>query len=246
MATLSPTQSLPDRLFEAITEDIRNGVYPVGGKLPIEPELCTRYGVSRTVLREAVARLKADGLLDTKRGRGTLVLERSMNTPFRFKALGEDSARSIAELSELRIGVEGTAAALAAQRRTHAEVTKLKSCLDRMQAAIDSGTSGTDADLEFHRTIADATHNSHYRMFMDYLRQHFAVAIDVARSHSAKTSGLSQLAQDEHRAIYLAIEAGDPDAAELAVKRHIRAAAGRLSQQDASPALANTGRSPSP
>jgi DNA-binding FadR family transcriptional regulator len=222
---------MPERLFEAITEDIQNGVYPVGSKLPIESELCASYGVSRTVLRETVARMKADGLLDTQRGRGTTVLPQSMKTPFRFKAPSQDLARSIIELAELRLGVEGTAAALAAQRRTPEQVAKLKDCLDRMQASIEGGTSGTDADLEFHRTIADATRNNHYRMFMDYLRQYFAVAIDVARSRSAKTSGLSQRAQEEHRAIYLAIEAGDPEAAELAVKKHIRAAAERLAQQ---------------
>lgn len=228
MAVLSSNQSMPERLFEAISADILAGTYPVGSKLPIEPELCTHYGVSRTVLRETVARLKADGLLDTQQGRGTFVLAQSVHTPFRLKAHTQDVAQSIVDLAELRLGIEGTAAALAAQRRTPAQLARLKECLDRMQASLHDGSSGTEADLEFHRTIAEATGNGHYQMFMDYLQKYFSVAIDVSRTRSAQSQGLSQRAQEEHQAVYQAIEKGDPEAAELAIKRHIRAAAARL------------------
>ena len=224
--------SLPEKLVLAVSADIAAGIYPVGAKLPIEPELCAHYGISRTVLREAMSRMKSDGLIDTRQGRGSFVLAPSARTPFRFEPHTEaatPSTQSILELSELRLGVEGTAAALAARRRTPAQLARLADCLQRMEQAVAQGESGSEADLEFHRTIADATGNSHYRLFMEYLRRSYAIAIDRARSHSAQAAGLSQRAQEEHRAVYQAIADGDAAAAERAVKRHIRAAAKRLS-----------------
>jgi DNA-binding FadR family transcriptional regulator len=224
------SSSLPDRLVEAVAADIAAGVYPVGGKLPTEPALCSHYGVSRTVLREAMSRMKSDGLIDTQQGRGSFVLATSARTPFRFEAPVAHSTRSILELAELRLGVEGTAAALAAARRTPEQLARLRQCLDRMAQAVRDRVSGSEADLDFHRAIADATGNGHYRHFMEYLRRFYAVAIDVARSHSAQAQGLSEQAQEEHRAVYQAIADGDAEAAERAVKHHIRAAAERLAQ----------------
>lgn len=218
---------MPDRLYQAICDDIRTGVYAVGERLPVEAALCDHYGVSRTVLRETVARLRADGLIDAQQGRGTFVLAQAPAPAFRFKPLPQDTAHSVVALAELRLGVEGTAAALAARRRTPAHLARLKDCLERMERAIHDGTSGTDADVEFHQTIADATGNAHYRLFMDYLRQFYAAAIDVARARSARADGLSETAQAEHRAVYEAIAAGDADAAERAIKAHIQAAADR-------------------
>jgi len=223
------SQSLPEKLVLALRADIASGRYPVGAKLPIEPALCVRYGVSRTVLREAMARLKSDGVIDTQQGRGSFVLGPSARTPFRFDAPAVETTQSILELSELRLGVDGTAAALAARRRSPEQLARLKDCLDRMAEALRQGASGSEADLEFHRTIADATGNQHYRLFMEYLRRSYATAIDRARSHSAQADGLSQRAQEEHRAVYQAISDGDAEAAEQAVKHHIRAAAQRLS-----------------
>jgi DNA-binding FadR family transcriptional regulator len=229
MALSSPR--LPDQLFDLIANDIREGVFPVGSQLPIEPDLCVRYGVSRTVLREAVARLKADGFIDAQQGRGSFVLGHSLRTPFRFEALNSGSYASIAQLAELRLGVEGTAAALAASRRTPAQLERLEACLGRMAQAVQDGTAGSEADLEFHQTIAEATGNDHYRLFMAYLRQFYAVAIEAARSNSARSAGLSQQAQKEHVAIYKAIAAGRPEQAERAVKQHLHNAAARLAAQ---------------
>jgi len=221
-------QSLPQRLFEAISADIRAGVFPVGSQLPVEAGLCERYGVSRTVLRETVARLKADGLVDTQQGRGTFVLARAVEPSFRLSTPNSGDAQAIVDLAELRLGVEGEAAALAARRRTSAHLAQLKKCLERMERAVRDGTSGSDADLEFHRTIAEATGNDHYRMFMDYLQKFYSSAIDTARSRSARAPGLSQKVQQEHQAVYDAIAANDSGAAERAIKRHIRAAAKRM------------------
>lgn len=103
--------------------------------------------------------MKADGLADTQQGRGTFVLAQSAPPPFRRKAPVPNSAQSIIELAKLRLGVEGAAAALAAQRRTPEQLTRLKDCLDRMEQSLRGGISGTEADLEFHQTIADATGN---------------------------------------------------------------------------------------
>ncbi len=225
--------SRPDQLFRAISDDIGNGVFPPGSQLPTEAELCVHYQVSRTVLREAVARLKADGIIDAQQGRGSFVLQHSLRTPFRFDPAMAGSLQGIAQLAELRLGVEGTAAALAAERRSPRQLAHLAQCLANMEQAARDGSGGSEADLEFHQTIAEATGNDHYRSFMAYLRQFYAVAIDAARTNSARSAGLSQQAQEEHAAIYRAIADGDAAAAEAAVKRHIRNAAERLAAQRA-------------
>lgn len=220
--------SRPDWLFRAISDDIARDVWPAGSRLPTEAELCVHYKVSRTVLREAVARLRADGVVDAQQGRGSFVLQRSLRTPFRFDASLAGSLEGIAQLAELRLSVEGAAAALAAERRSSAQLAHLQKCLNRMEQAVHEGTSGSQADLAFHRIIAEATGNHHYRTFMAYLHQFYAVAIDTARTNSASQPGLSDQAQQEHAAICRAIAERDPQAAELAVKTHIRNAVARL------------------
>jgi GntR family transcriptional repressor for pyruvate dehydrogenase complex len=183
--------------------------------------------VSRTVLREAMARLKSDGIIDAQQGRGSFVLRHSLRTPFRFDLKGTGALTEIVQLGELRLGVEGVAAALAATRRTEKHLERLKSCIDRMRTAVRKGTDGTAADLEFHQTIADATRNDHCKAFMLYLRQFFISAIGAARTNSAQI-GISQQAQSEHEAIFRAIDQKNPLQAEKAMKRHIQNAMRRL------------------
>lgn len=228
---LSQAPSRPDLLFRAISDDIGKGTFPPGSRLPTEAELCVHYKVSRTVLREAVARLKADGIIDAQQGRGSFVLQHSLLTPFRFDPSMASSSEGIGQLAELRLGVEGTAAALAAVRRTPRQLAQLKNCLLRMEQAAKEGSGGSEADLDFHQTIAEATGNDHYRTFMAYLRQFYAVAIDAARTNSARSAGLSEQAQEEHADIYRAIADKNSARAEEAVKRHIRNAADRLTAQ---------------
>ncbi|MBY4898775.1 FadR/GntR family transcriptional regulator [Cupriavidus sp. AU9028] len=237
-----PSLSLPERVYATLSAQIRNGSLPPGTRLPIEPALCERYGVSRTVLREAIARLKAEGLLDVRQGRGTYVLPASAATSFRFAIDGAGQAEQIAqilELAELRLGVEITAAGLAAQRRSKPQLAQLKRCLDAMEDAVRNGTDGSGADLAFHAVVAQATGNSQYRMFMDFLGGRFATAIATSRLHSAHR-GMTEEAQREHRAIYEAIAAGKPASAERAMRRHIEAAAARLA--DGQPARAKDQR----
>lgn len=223
-----PLGSRPEQLVHAISADIAKQIYPPGSRLPNEAELCVRYQVSRTVLREAVARLKADGVIDTQQGRGSFVLQHSLRKPFRFDPLLVDSPEGIAQLAELRLGVEGMAAALAAQRRTTSQLTHLRKCLSEMAKAAKEGSGGSEADLAFHQTIAEATGNGFHQTFMVYLRQFYAVAIKTSRANSARSAGLSAKAQEEHVAIYEAIAAKDSARAEDATKQHIRNAAERL------------------
>lgn len=225
--------SRPDQLFQAISNDIAKGVYPPGSQLPTEAELSVHYKVSRTVLREAVARLKADGVVDAHQGRGSFVLERSLRMPFRFDAASAITLEGICKLAELRLGVEGTAAALAAGRRNSQQLALLKKYLREMEKAVKDGSGGSEADLAFHQTIAEATGNNFYHAFMEYLRQFYAVAINRARANSARKPGMSEQAHEEHVAIYRAIADKNPLQAEDAVKLHIRNASARLSAQGA-------------
>ena len=230
---IANTPSRTEQLVRIICNDIETGVFKVGTRLPIESELCIRYHISRTVLRETMARLKADGIIDVQQGRGSFVLRRSLRTPFRFDPRRASSVQGIIELAELRLGVEGTAAALAATRRTPQQLRRLKLCLAPMDQAVRDIASGRDADVEFHRIIAEATGNHYYRAFMDYLWQSYEIAIEAARANSARSPRLSEQAQEEHEAIYRAIADENPSLAEDAVQRHIRNAASRLLGQDA-------------
>ena len=231
--------SIPSRteqLVRIICADIGKGVFKVGTQIPIESELCSRYQVSRTVLRETMARLKADGIIDVQQGRGSFVLRHSLRTPFRFDPRRASSVQGIIELAELRLGVEGMAAALAARRRTSKQLRQLKLCLAPMDQATRDIARGRDADVKFHRTIAEAAGNDYYRAFMDYLWQSYELAIEAARANSARSPILSEQAQQEHEAIYRAIADENPSLAEDAAKQHIRNAVKRLLGEDSTSA----------
>lgn len=222
------TSPLPSQVFNLIAEEIRSGALAVGSRFPTEPELCLQYGVSRTVIREAIAYLKADGLLDVQQGRGSFVLGHTKRTPFRFNTRPMGPEESIQQLAELRLSVEVAAGALAAARRTPAQLKTLQRCLKQMDAAVKAGVGGVQADLEFHQTIAEATGNEHYRAFMDYLRQHFLATIEAARANVSQAPVLPAQAQQEHVVIYEAIAARDGRAAQRAIETHIRNAIVRL------------------
>lgn len=222
--------SLPERIYRTLSADIRQGLFKAGERLPTEPMLCERYGVSRTALREAIARLKADGLVDVQQGRGTFVRAASGATAFRFveSEAEADPLHTVQELAELRLGVEVAAASLAALRRTPEQLARLKASLDAMEQAVLDRSSGSEADLAFHATIAQATGNRQYRQFMEYLRGSFGAAIETSRHQSAREPGFSQQAQAEHRAIYEAIADQNARRAEQAMRRHILALTKRI------------------
>ncbi|MGK4923267.1 FadR/GntR family transcriptional regulator [Bordetella hinzii] len=222
--------NLTDRITEMLIEEITSGQYQLGEVLPPEQVIADRLGVSRTVLREAVSRLKADGIVTSKQGRGLTVMLNTRPSVLRMQAAEEGNVEQILRIVELRRGFEIEAAALAAQRRDRQDLDDMRAALDKMATALDSADviTGVDADLSFHRAIARATRNEHYLNFFDFLSVLLRRNLEVSRSRSAKTAGRGALAQSEHEALYEAIEQGDSELARQRARNHIENTEKRL------------------
>ncbi len=218
---------LSDEIARRIAERIASRALAPGDRLPTEAELCQAFGVSRAVVREAVARLRTDGLVETQRGVGAFVSHSPELSVFRLEA-ERASPAELRQIFELRTDVEAGAAALAAARCTETQMEAMRTALSAMAKAVSEGENGTAADVAFHIAIAEATDNPIYRDFLRFLAHRLEQAIGTARRNSATHQGWSERVQIEHEAIFEAIAARDPEAARTAAKAHIINAAHRL------------------
>lgn len=216
----SRTQQLVDTLTARITE----GVIRPGERLPTENELAATYGVSRTVVREAVSRLKAAGLVETQHGRGSFVLARPSTTGF-GPVPGEPTLHDVLDLLDFRTGVEVEAAALAASRRTDHHLDGLREALEHFAAARDHPSTAVHADFRFHLRIALATGN---RYFSDLLSSFGPSMIVMPRErlHPGRPDFARIVA--EHENIYAAVERQDAEGARAAVRVHLANSRARL------------------
>jgi GntR family transcriptional repressor for pyruvate dehydrogenase complex len=215
--------NLTDRIAQRLMDEITGGQYQIGDVLPPEQAIADRFGVSRTVLREAVSRLKSEGIVSSKQGRGLQVIANTPLSVLRIQAAGQHDTAQILGIVELRRGVEIEAAALAAERRTDTDLVDMRAALDAMAEAIDTGdvALGVEADLGFHRAIARATRNDNYIMFFDFMAVLLHKNVEVSRRRSSKVSGRGAQAQKEHAKVFAAIEKGDPDMARQFARIHV-------------------------
>lgn len=231
--SVAPFQSEPnltDRVTEMLLDEITSGDYQVGEVLPPEQTIATRLGVSRTVLREAVSRLKVDGIVQSKQGRGLTVMQTARPSVLRMQAADIGDADQVLRIVELRRGFEIEAAPLAAERRGEEDLAAMRQALRKMADAIASGdvAVGVDADMEFHRCVARATRNEHYLNFFDFLAVLLKKNLRVSRSRSAKIAGRGAQAQKEHEALFAAIEKGDVELARQYARTHVDNTEARL------------------
>lgn len=222
-------RSLSQGVVEQISGTIRQGVLKPGDKLPTESSLMGEHGVSRTVVREAISHLQAAGLVQTRHGIGTFVIERAQ------AGLGLDSEnivtlRDVLAVLELRIGVETETAGLAASRRSQEQADELAAALREMQQAMADGRPAVEADKRFHLLIAQSTGN---RYFVDILTRLGDVFIPRARLNTPvldqdKPASFLERVSREHDDIYRAIERRDPEAARAAMRTHLSNSRERL------------------
>lgn len=226
----SSEPNLTDRVTEMLLDEITSGDYQVGEVLPPEQTIATRLGVSRTVLREAVSRLKGDGIVQSKQGRGLTVMQTARPSVLRMQAADIGDADQVLRIVELRRGFEIEAAPLAAARRDEDDLAAMRLALRKMADAIASGdvAVGVDADMEFHRCVARATRNEHYLNFFDFLAVLLKKNLRVSRSRSAKIAGRGAQAQKEHEALFAAIEKGDVELARQHARTHVDNTEARL------------------
>lgn len=219
----------PPRLSEEVSSElearIQRGDYAPGAQLPTEKVLAETFGVSRAVVREAIARLKADGMIETRQGSGAFVAETPKSLNFRMPIGGESA---LLHIFELRTMVEVTVAELAARRRTEADVETMRACLQRMEEALLAETDGSEADDDFHLAIASATHNQYVLRLSEFLGRQFSESRRMAWVDHPRGMESPREAQREHYQLLDAIAAGDHVAARQAAFVHLTGAAERV------------------
>jgi GntR family transcriptional repressor for pyruvate dehydrogenase complex len=229
-----PRGTLTDKVAEALVRLIRGGEYADGSRLPSEKEMAERFGVSRTVIREAVSRLKSEGLVESFQGKGVFVRRTSADVPFRIDQGATDSVRSVLHIVELRKGIEAEAAALAAARRSEGELKEIQRALRELERHAHGGEGGVAADKAFHRAIAQATGNPHLLSLWDFIGQFLGSAIRLTRAYEAQHPKLIGQVRREHGAVADAIARRDPEAARTAARRHLEMVAIRIASADRS------------
>jgi len=197
-----------------------DGAVP-GARLPPADALARRFGVSRTVVREALARLRAEGLVETRQGSGAFVAG-LVGRPLRLEAAGMDDPSRVLEILELRTGVETEAAALAATRATAAQKAAIHAAVDALAAAAETGADGVDEDLRFHAAIAEASGNPLFPLVVGFLVEHYRASIHVLRFDGAARQALLRRVVREHAVVADAISQGDAEEARWAIRRHLR------------------------
>jgi GntR family transcriptional regulator, transcriptional repressor for pyruvate dehydrogenase complex len=218
-----------------LAADLRNrivdGVIQPGGKLPSENTLIGEFGVSRTVVRAALTRLQAEGLVETERGRGSFALTPPPDGP--TAANGTRAVVTMEDrlhLLEFRIGVEAEAAALAARNRTDRQLKAMLNALEEFTAGVEHPAHAMKADYEFHRAIAAASGNPFYSDCLASLGQTM-----IAMPRTRLMTGVEHYARDhfeqvvhEHESIYAAIAEGDEPSSSAAMRSHLANSRRRL------------------
>jgi DNA-binding FadR family transcriptional regulator len=209
-------------LAETLRKAILRGDYAIGDKLPSEATLTGQFDVSRTVVREAIAALRSDGLVVARQGAGVFVVADQINGSSAFEGVDPKRLSSILEVLELRIAVEVEAAGLAALRRSPAQEDAIYQRLSELDAAFACGEPTTAADLAFHLTIADATNNPKFRSFLEMLGSDAIPRGRLAKDGGDTTSSeYLALLQAEHHRVADSIAAGDARAARQAMREHL-------------------------
>lgn len=227
MLQLARPDSLVDRVVAAIRAEISSGRLSADSRLPTEHQLSEQLNVSRSVVREAVSQLKADGILVSQRGNGSFISRTPTGTVFRLPGTSR-GATDLAQLFEMRLWIEIQAASVAAARRNAADLLKMRNALEVMQEHPNDFTKSSAADVDFHQAIVAACKNDYFMAFHDFLGGQLAQGRLVAWQNSARLPGGARPASNEHAMMYQAIEAGESQAAADCARAHLESAALRF------------------
>jgi GntR family transcriptional repressor for pyruvate dehydrogenase complex len=216
---LDQSSRFADRIYEQILEQIVSGQCAIGDRLPSEDQLAKDHSVSRPVIREALSRLQADGVVVTRRGAGTFVQRQPGREFLRLAPIG-----GIADLMrcfEFRIALEGEAAYLAAQRRTEEHMAAINEAFERLNDVTEAEL-GVKEDVDLHVAIARASRNQLFVQTLDALAVHVINGMNITRNISLMRSQKRRLlVQEEHRRIVDAIRTSDDELARTAMRAHI-------------------------
>lgn len=221
------TGKLGDRVYEYILSQIMTGEFAVAARLPAESELAERLCVSRPIVRDALGRLRDDGLIESRRGSGSFVLRRPAPDVRSFAPIG--SISDIQRCFVFRIALEGETAALAAKTRDEDGLLKLRHAFIALEIVSEQGRLGVEEDIAFHRAVAETTGNHFFVTTLNGLHEQIATGISLNRNLSLIQPRSRLLTvQREHRAILDAIESGDEVSARRAMQTHLESARKRV------------------
>jgi GntR family transcriptional regulator, transcriptional repressor for pyruvate dehydrogenase complex len=214
-----PRTTLTEAAFEQLIAYVVKGTWKAGDRLPPERELCQQFGIARTSLREALKAMELVGMLDSRVGDGTFVCPRSefLSRPLLWAFTGTDH-EELVEIMEARAVVEETLAALAAKRGSAEEIAAIKATIAQMREAIAADISILDADMGFHLAVATAAHNEVLRNAVQLLR-------NITRQwlkYKVQMPNVAAAVLKRHETIYRAIASRKPEAAQLAMRKHLQ------------------------
>jgi GntR family transcriptional regulator, transcriptional repressor for pyruvate dehydrogenase complex len=218
---------LSEQIYNRVFGLIVSGEFPENSKLPTEVELAGRFRVSRTVVREALARLRDDGVVMSRQGAGTFVQRQPNQAILGFRPL--TSISDILRCFEFRVGLEGEAAFVAAMRQDTARIEDIARALEALETIVKQGAVGALADYDFHLAVANASCNPFFVSVMESLRPNIDFGMNLARNLSLRkpVSRVRQV-QDEHAQVYDAIKKGDAERARQSMRGHIENARRRI------------------
>lgn len=211
------------RISSDLRRQLTGGAFQAGDRLPSENALAKQYSVSRTVVREAIAILRADGLVQARKGAGVFALEAKREEERPFKDLKTERISSVIELLELRTVFEVEAAALAAARRSAAQIEAILDAHSHIGTCLAEGAPTRDADFGLHLAIAQATQNRRFPEFLQLIRAGIIPRGELqGAAPGTRPRDYNLHLQEEHARIVDAIIEGDVDAAREHMRAHLR------------------------
>lgn len=223
----SPTPGLVDRVYSDILGRVVAGEFAQGQKLPTEQALTERFSASRPTIREALSRLRADGIIATRQGSGTTVIRRPDPDLPRFTPL--ETISDIQRCYEFRIVIESGAAALAATLADEADLAEIERHFRQLDTVISEHTLGVQEDFDFHLAIARASKNQFFASVIASMQAQVVFSMNLMRNLSlVKSAERRKLVQDEHAVIVQALRQRDAQAAATAMRVHLENARDRM------------------
>lgn len=216
---------LADRVYDQISVRIASGEFKPNTKLPSEHDLAAMFGVSRPILRDALERLRSEGVIASRQGAGSYVRDRNTST------LAFSPVETIADIQrcyEFRLTIEPVAAYVAALRHDQDALRKMQNALDLLQDATRNQRHREDADFSFHLAISEAANNHYFSSTMQALREHIYVGMHMHGLSLLGAKPKLQKVLDEHRGIYQAIVDGRAEDAGQAMRKHLEGSRDRL------------------
>lgn len=226
---VKPRQNLTQKVISALRERIEGGELVPGDKLPTEQKLIVEYGVSRTVIREAISGLKADGLLVSRQGAGVFVIE-SKKSSETLALLSENpkTISSVIESLELRTAVEIGAVELAAKRCSPAQEAEIYARFNAFKKKVVAGELSEEEDFAFHLAITEAANNKKFVEFLTLLGRNTIPRSQLrVKAKLQKDPALEGRILNEHQAIMEAVVRHDVGAACEAMRVHLSEGAER-------------------